>query len=48
MMMKVTTTDTTAPRSRLDEILARHRRRQFRSVALLFVLTVLCGALLAM
>jgi hypothetical protein len=38
----------TARRSRLDEILARHRQRRIRTVATLVLWTVLCGALLAL
>jgi len=37
-----------ATRSRLDDILIRHRRRRIRAVARLVVWTVICGALLAM
>lgn len=40
-------TDSTEGLSRLDEILARHKRRRIRTVAALVLLTVLCGALLA-
>jgi hypothetical protein len=35
-------------RSRLDEILARHQRRRVRTVKVLVLWTVVCGALLAM
>ncbi len=41
-------TGRTASRSRLDEILLRHRKRRIRAVALLVLWTVLCGALLAL
>jgi hypothetical protein len=45
-----TTIDTEAMprRSRLDDILMRHRRRRIRAVAMLVLWTVLCGSLLAM
>jgi hypothetical protein len=38
---------TAASRSRLDDILIRHRRRRVRAVVRLVVFMVLCGALLA-
>jgi hypothetical protein len=38
----------TASRSRLDDILTRHRKRRIRTVALLVLWTVLCGAALAL
>jgi hypothetical protein len=38
----------TASRPRLDEILSRHRQRRIKTVALLVVWTVFCGAILAL
>lgn len=35
-------------RSRLDEILLRHRKRRTKTVALLVLWTVFCGALLGL
>ena len=35
-------------RSRLDEILARHRKRRIRAIATLILWTVFCAAMLAL